>query len=236
MDRKPEQTTDKATMRHKVLTIVGIVLCALLVPILIVNCTLIVKSMINEDEVPGIGGYSPLIVLTESMDPQIKSGDIIICKAIEAEEVEIEDVISFFDPAGNGSSVVTHRVMDIKTENGVLYFQTKGDNNNTVDRVWVSEDHLVGIWTGTRIPVVGHVALFMQTTGGLIVCVLVPLILLVGYDLLRRRKAEQGKKDDVAALMKELEALKAAQAANVQPAATEETPRPASETAETEEE
>ena len=175
---------------------------------------MIVQSMINEDEVPGIGGYSPLIVLTESMEDKIFDGDIIIVKSIAGKDVRKEEsVISFFDPAGNGTSVVTHRVIDIEDRNGVLYFQTKGDNNNTEDRVWVPETNLVGEWTGIRIPLLGHVALFMQTTGGLIVCVLVPLGLLIGYELFRRKKQEESKQNDVDALMQELQALRAAQAA-----------------------
>ena len=59
----------------------------------------------------------------------------------------------------------------------------------------------------------GRVALFMQTTGGLIVCVLLPLLLFIGFDVMKRRKQERASSDDVAALMAELEALKAANAA-----------------------
>lgn len=213
-NNKPKWLNINEEKRQKIMTIVGIVLCVLLLPILLINCIMIVQSMINEDEVPGIGGLSPLIVLTESMEDTINAGDIIITKAIDGKDVEIEDVISFFDPAGNGTSVVTHRVLNIENREGTLYFQTKGDNNNTVDRVWVSENNLVGEWTGIRIPLLGHVALFMQTTGGLIVCVLVPLGLLIGYEFWRRKKADKSKQDDVEALMKELEALKAAQASN----------------------
>ena len=230
MNNKPENKIDAAEMRHKVLTIVGIVLCVLLLPILIMNCIMIVQSMINDDEVPGIGGYSPLIVLTDSMDPTIASGDIIIVQEIDGKDVKVEDVISFFDPAGNGTSVVTHRVIEIIEENGIIKFRTQGDNNNTHDRALVPENNLVGKWTEIRIPFAGHVALFMQTTGGLIVCVFVPLALLIAYDFLRRKKADQSKQDDVAALMKELEALKAAQAAgNTQPPSEREGDREAVE-------
>ncbi len=210
MENKPEvNTRDK---RNKVLTIVGIVLCVILTPLLIINCIMIIQSLIDPDEVPGIGGVSPMIVLTESMDPQIKAGDIILIKAIEAEDVEVGDVISFFDPAGNGTSVVTHRVKDKKVEGGVIKFQTKGDNNNTEDRLWVSENALVGEWTGFRIPLIGHIALFMQTSYGLVICILVPLGLLVGYEVWRRRKEDTSKQGDMEALMQELQALKAAQA------------------------
>ena len=58
----------------------------------------------------------------------------------------------------------------------------------------------------------GSVAMFMQTTTGLIVCVVLPLILLVGYDIIRRRRFEKRNQQDTAALLAELEALKAEKA------------------------
>lgn len=212
MSKTPPNVDQKEQKKQRALTITGIVLCLLLLPILIVNVTLIVKSYINTDEVPSIGGISPLIVLTDSMLPEISSGDLIITKQIDPADVKVGDVISFFDPAGNGSSVVTHRVIEIVTENGETKWRTRGDNNNTDDRVAVPFDNLVGIWTGTRIAGAGSVAMFLQTTPGLIVCIGCPLALLVGYDVLRRRKYDKAKQEDTDALLKELEALRAMQA------------------------
>lgn len=212
MSKTPPNVDQKEQKKQRALTITGIVLCLLLLPILIVNVTLIVKSYINTDEVPSIGGISPLIVLTDSMLPEISSGDLIITKQIDPADVKVGDVISFFDPAGNGSSVVTHRVIEIVTENGETKWRTRGDNNNTEDRVAVPFDNLVGIWTGTRIGGAGSVAMFLQTTPGLIVCIGCPLALLVGYDVLRRRKYDKAKQEDTDALLKELEALRAMQA------------------------
>ena len=60
MKKQPSTTT------HKLLTIIGSVLCVILIPILLINLTLIVKSYTSED-VPSVGGYLPLIVLTDSM-------------------------------------------------------------------------------------------------------------------------------------------------------------------------
>ena len=54
--------------------------------------------------------------------------------------------------------------------------------------------------------------MFMQTTPGLIVCVVCPIVLLVGYDVLRRRKYDKVKQQDTAALLAELEELRAKQA------------------------
>ena len=72
---------------HNTMTVIGWVLCIILIPILIVNCTLLVKSFVNKDEVPHFAGAMPFIVLTDSMYPQIKSGDLIICKTVDTKDV-----------------------------------------------------------------------------------------------------------------------------------------------------
>ena len=202
---------EKTSTAHKTLTIVGTVLCIILIPILLINVTLIAKSYINKDEVPSIGGTLPLIVLTDSMYPEIESGDLIICRTAEADEIEVNDIISFFDPAGNGASIVTHRVIEIVEEDGEISFRTRGDHNNTEDKELVPAENLVGVYK-MRIAGAGHIAMFMQSTAGLIVCVVLPIILLVGYDLVRRRIYEKSKKEDTDALLAELEALRAEKA------------------------
>ena len=198
---------NETPLTHKILTVVGTVLCLILIPILVINCTLIVKSF-TSDEVPNVGGTLPLIVLTDSMYPYIESGDLIICHTEDPEKIEVGDVISFFDPAGNGSSIVTHRVTEITEKDGQLAWKTKGDNNNTEDRLPVPADKLVAVYEGTRLPGFGNAALFMQTTPGMIVCVVCPMILLVGYDMVRRRMYEKSNKEDTDQLLKELEELR----------------------------
>jgi len=205
------RTEERPSALHKTLTVVGTILCVILIPILLVNITLIIKSYTDKESVPDVGGWFPLIVLTDSMYPEIQAGDLIVCRTVEAEDVEVGDVISFFDPAGNGSSIVTHRVIEIVNEDGARMFRTRGDNNNTEDKVLVGADDLVGTYK-SRIPGAGNIAMFMQTTTGLIVCVVLPIILLVGYDIIRRRIYEKNKQDDTDALLAELEALRAEKA------------------------
>lgn len=205
MSHKKEE---KSNSRHRVLTIVGAVLCVILIPILVINVTLIIKSYTNADEVPKIGGYCPLIVMTGSMEPEIKSGDIIICKQIDSDEVKVDDVIAFFDPDSHEGSVLTHRVIELVNEDGTLSYRTKGDANNSADRSLVPADSLVGLYQ-FRIAGAGNVAMFMQSTAGLIICVVLPLILLIGYDLFRRRRYEKKNQQDTDALLAELNELKA---------------------------
>ena len=204
---KKEKINDK----NKLLTVIGTILCLILTPILIINLTLIGKSYINENEVPSLGGYFPMIVLTDSMYPEIESGDLIICHTVDPDSVNAGDVITFFDPSGNGISVVTHRVLEITDNNGTRSFITKGDNNNVEDAAPVMADDLIGTYQ-LRIPGAGNVAMFMQTTPGLILCVGCPIILILVLDFLRRRKYENEKQKDTDALLAELEALRALKA------------------------
>jgi len=197
---------------NKILTIIGTILCMILIPILIINLTFIYKSYADANQVPKISGYCPLIVLSDSMYPEIQSGDLIICQNVKVEDIKIGDIISFFDPNGNSTSIVTHRVIDIINENGITRFQTKGDANNTKDNFFVVGEDIVGIYQ-MRISGAGNVAMFMQSTSGLITCVVVPLLLLLGYDFLRRKHYEKIKQQDTNVLLAELEALKAEKAA-----------------------
>ena len=209
MSKKIEE---KSSVHHKALTVIGALLCVIMIPILIVNITLIIKSYTNKNEVPKLGGYCPLIVLTGSMEPEINSGDLIICRQIAGGEVAVGDIIAFFDPDSTGTAVLTHRVVEIIENDGVLAFRTKGDANNAEDRLPVPAADLVGAYQ-FRIAGAGNAAMFMQTTAGLIVCVVLPLILLVGWDLIRRRRFEAQNRQDTAALLAELEALRAQKAA-----------------------
>ena len=79
---------NKEKKQGKVGNIIGVILCVILVPILLVNVIMIVKGLINPSKVPSIGGYSPLIVLTDSMYPNIKSGDLIIVKVTDPKEIK----------------------------------------------------------------------------------------------------------------------------------------------------
>lgn len=213
MENTTETNNKKTNIRHKALTVIGTVLCIVLIPVLIVNCTLIIRSYTNSDEVPSIGGYCPMIVLTDSMYDVIESGDLIICKTIAAEDVREQDIISFFDPSSNTQSVVTHRVTEVTADqNGNIAWRTKGDANNIADQMLVPAENLVGIYTGTRIAGAGNFVIFLSTTWGLIIFVALPLVLLIVYDIIRRKSYEKSKQKDTDALLAELEALRAEKA------------------------
>lgn len=204
-----QQTKEKPSVASRVWTVIGIILCVILIPILVINCTLLIKGYTGDGKVPTVGGIFPMIVLTDSMSGTFESGDLIICHTAQPEEIQDGDVICFYDPMGNGTTTVTHRVTEVTTDDsGAVAFRTKGDANNTEDMALVHGSELIGVYK-THLSGLGSVALFMQTTPGLIVCVILPILLLLAYDMIRRRLYEKSKQKDNAALMAELEALRA---------------------------
>lgn len=204
-----ETKNDKPAAANRIWTIVGVILCVLLAPILVVNCILLVKGYFGGGKVPTVGGVFPMIVLTDSMSGTFESGDLIICRSAKPEDIQVGDIICFYDPMGNGTTTVTHRVVTVTQDaKGGIAWETKGDANNAKDTALVTAERLVGKYQ-TRLPGFGNAALFMQSTPGLIVCIGIPVVLLVGYDLIRRRIYDKKSKQDTEALMEELSRLRA---------------------------
>jgi signal peptidase len=142
------------------------------------------QILTNQEQLPSIANYTPLIVLTESMEPTIQSGDLIICRNTAAENVNENDIISFYDPASNSSSIITHRVVQVIQKDGNIFFETKGDNNNVADTELVPAENLVGVYK-TQIHDIGSLLMYMQTTQGLLTCVILPIGLILLYDKIR---------------------------------------------------
>lgn len=207
---KTEQR-DRSRVPRRILSIAGIVLSAAVLPILVINLIFLVKSFtVSADEPASLLGLTPMVVVTDSMNPVIRAGDMIVDRKTDPCEVKVGDIISFFDPTRDKKDVVmTHRVVEIREdESGNLSFITKGDANNVKDPVEIPADRLVGVYR-LKIPYLGNVVLFMRTTAGILFTVVLPLILFVAYELIRRNIWQKKKEQENAALKAELELYRA---------------------------
>ena len=129
-------------MKHKIGNIIGAILIVLLLPIAAINLTLTVKSFLDDTKVATVLGYGPLIVETGSMLPVIAPNDLLLVKKVDAEKLEKDDVIAFYDANG---IVVSHRIIGYDMdEGGARQYITKGDANNTQDRDPVPAGRVAG--------------------------------------------------------------------------------------------
>ena len=185
----------------------GIVLCIIFIPIIIVNILLIAGSYLHPDQMPGVFGVRPAVVLSGSMEPVIQTGDLIFLHDIDAAELKEGDVICYL----SSGKAVTHRIVSITQDGGgQRRFITQGDANNTEDRLAVAPEQIQGIWQGGRIGGLGDFILFMQTTTGMICFIICPLLVFLLWDIWRRRRLDKAEAAHTAQLEAELAALKAA--------------------------
>ena len=115
--------------------------------IIIAAAVLVLLTVVltKSGDVPNILGYSVFRVMTGSMEPAIETDSLIVVKSVEASEIKIGDVISFFsqDPA-HGGAVNTHRVTAIEQNGEEWNFVTKGDANQLEDKYVTSSKDLIG--------------------------------------------------------------------------------------------
>ncbi|MBO8137838.1 MAG: signal peptidase I [Desulfotomaculum sp.] len=150
-----------------------------LVIFITISLLLIFKARINPGEIPAVWGYKPMLVLTGSMEPQLQPGDMIIAKEVEAEKVQVGDIITY---QTSGNILVTHRVVGICGSNNKLAFKTKGDANKFLDRHLVSPDQLVGA-VAFCIPGVGWVAEFGKQNQAVIIFLVLLIVLLTSAEI-----------------------------------------------------
>lgn len=138
--------SEKKKLFAKVFSIICTVITAL---VLVVTAIILVNMIIcrAKNKPVSFFGTSFAIVQTNSMEPEIKVGDLIVYHSCEFDEVGVGDYIVFvagdgFDEAIKCQSVV-HEAIAI-SENGIT---TKGVNNPTADRAMVTADNLLGVCT-----------------------------------------------------------------------------------------
>lgn len=174
-----------------------------------------------------IFGFKFFIVKTDSMSAtDFSSGDIVIAKAVDFSELKVGDIISFrSDNEESRGEIVTHKIKSETTEDGQKAFITYGTTTGTEDKDPVTEPYVLGKYI-TRIPKVGTFFNFLKTLPGYIVCILIPFLLLIGYqglncirifrkykkeqlEILEQEKAqiEEERKQSLE-MMKEIQALK----------------------------
>jgi len=180
-----------------------VVACIILIPILLVNLYIIYQARTNKDEVPSIFGYKPFMVLSGSMETKIHRGDLIFVKEIDPSELVLEDIIAFRDAE---ETITTHRIIDIVDKDGITYFVTKGDNNNSQDQNLVEYEDVEGIYVG-RVPNIGNIMNSLAKPTTIIILGLgITIIFVIGYTISNKKLKEEERKEFLEyKRMKELE-------------------------------
>lgn len=172
---------------------------------------LVFTSTQNEEGIPSIGNRMLFTVQTDSMEPTIKVGDVVLSKKVEDfTKLKKDDIITFYMDNGQGETIVnTHRIVEAKDNgNGNYSFVTKGDHNPANDNGEAHISDIIGVYTG-RIPLMGKAIDFLKTKTGFFVCIMLPLIAFFLYELIRFiMVVMEGKKESASLSAEDEEAIK----------------------------
>lgn len=83
-----------------------------------------------------------LVVLSNSMKPDISRGDTITIKGMIGEQVYIGDIVVFLH---NDRNATVHRVVNISDTDKGRIIRTKGDANENVDTYVISIEDIIGV-------------------------------------------------------------------------------------------
>lgn len=119
-------------------------------------------------------GFRVFNVISGSMEPEYKIGDLIYVKSVDVNSIEIGDPITFV--MNEDLVVATHRVVEIDAEN--QHFYTKGDANDVADASPVHFNNVIGV-PQFRIPKLGYVSDFIQNPPGMYITIAVGVLLIV---------------------------------------------------------
>ena len=106
-------------------------------------------------------GYQIFNVISGSMEPTYKVGDLIYVKEVDVDGIQVGDPITFV--LNEDLVVATHRVVEIDREN--QHFYTKGDANETIDASPVHFNNVIGV-PQFSVPLLGYVSDFIQNPPG----------------------------------------------------------------------
>ena len=96
--------------------------------------------------IPKVAGATPLTVLTNSMEPGLPPGTLIIVKPVDPDDIQIGDVVTYQIESGE-ADVITHRVIGIDALGAEKRFIFQGDNNGAPDSELVRAAQIQGrLW------------------------------------------------------------------------------------------
>ena len=127
----------------KVLKILWKILKGIITIFLLIVLLLVLFQKFTKNKVT-IGDIYIFQIATGSMEPEYRIGDVIVVKKEDISSLKVGDDITYLGEIDNFRGlVITHRIVNIRDEDGKRYVTTKGISNLMEDPE-ISEDSIYG--------------------------------------------------------------------------------------------
>lgn len=184
-------------MRKKLLSAAAGLLSACV--FLLAVATVWALATAKPDRPASLFGFSPMVVVSGSMEPVFPVGTFLISRRATPSQVEEGDIIVFYGTVGSTTGVITHRVVRKTGTGDGAVLTTKGDANPVADPNPVTRGNLLGkvVWQS---PALGRLIAPLRSPAVRPFLFVLPAALVVWelFGLLReRRKAPEEEENNV---------------------------------------
>ena len=210
-------------------TVINVILIIAIVVAVIATYVSFVSTSGNG--VPNIFGLRLFSIQTDSMYDALMPGDLVVGTNVKDKgELRPGDIITYWTIIDGERVLNTHRIVEIYDGGGYWIFQTKGDNNTLEDPLTVHESEVVAQYK-FRIPGIGKVFNYLQTSTGFLLVVVLPVFIFFIYHLVQffrvlfeyqnvknriKYEQERGRTEDLIAAHAKAEAVREAERAKME--------------------
>lgn len=162
--------------------------------VLVMIFTIVSVNTFNRND-RDVFGYKAYIVQSDSMSAtDFDAGDLVLVKEVDPTTLKEGDIIAFISQnTHNPGETVTHKIKTVFPNEG---FITYGTTTGAVDEAMVTYPYILGKYQFS-LPKVGYFFDSLKSPMGYVLFILLPCLLLIGYQglncikLFRRYKQEQ---------------------------------------------
>jgi signal peptidase len=161
--------------------------------VVMVACVAVVISVATHLSPRGqytVFGHPVMTIVSGSMSPVIHTGDLVVDDPVSpaaAAHLRVGQIISVRDTPGS-QTIITHRIVGLKTVDGKVSYVTKGDANASPDQVGRPASDVIGVFE-YAIPRGGYVLVALHRPLVLGLLVASPLLWFIAgplFELARR--------------------------------------------------
>lgn len=141
-----------------------------------------------------------LVVKTGSMVPKLPVNSLVLVfpqKSVfnfgKIPRYSVGEVISFKSP--EQKTLITHRVSAVKERNNQIFYQTKGDANESADQTLTPQQNVLGQMV-FAVPILGNFVKFLNSFIGLFLIVVIPATFIILHEVLVIQDELKKSKED----------------------------------------
>jgi len=174
----------------------GIIKALVVVLMIFITVSLFVMKLMGDT--PTIFGFNFYYIVTESMEPDLEVGDVILSKEVsDYSSLEVGDVVTYKGEVGSyANKLITHQIIEIKDDDpNNIIFVTKGTNPKSPIDPEISQDQIVSKMI-FEVPLLGKLMQLINKPIGFILLIVLPLSIFLFIEIKNFIFTLKSKDDD----------------------------------------